>query len=693
MQGRPIGHQPMSNVRARGPGPIVLDRVVTSSRPQVGVRSGRLGHMLNNKLIPNSLMLVNNRPKVKGSALIVRAMLHVPRGGVLCMSNRRDTQRLGLHTSHLSRISDSYFVIYRASLRRVCIRVGGAGPSLIVVSSVRAVSARAVRSSPKDVTRIERYSTSVLHFTGRARAPILLVKRVGGRKDVTNPGILRRVISAILRFRNSRRCVCHVLHDVGGHFNDATRLNVCRVQRSNLHRIDGPSRLLLDRSRRKVDKMTVTSTVRKMHPFLVRARTLMDSTICNGPRHSTAKFSVQEVGVLLTILRGHIKFGLTRGSMFLGVTKKLGIGSPTVSLTIVDTVLSSGVSATVRPRIYVTKRVNLSKRVHPIGQVRRHVKRTRGLNFGHFLLPGCGLRNVSAGGLGVRLIPMEGMRRTFETLFKWSASLYCLPCLFVVWDGGGRVVRRCRLHMLPRVTTGRRQLGRCLSRRGKLGLHGVGTAHVLGQDVSTHRQAVFIGLGVQTCVGRVPRRSRCRRAMCGDIRKGPRMVIINTNPNKLFTTLHLVRLKLHPIVMRHKGSIHRQGGSLTRVDERRAMGPRSGCDFKRKNTKTCSSKGLCAHDGGEKGMSGVFGMFYRRKTSATVLTSTRPRVKASGLPHIVRGVQGAVLGYNKRMRFQAEVSTLVVRGGRVGNVRAGAKGAFLNPIVLTAKRSTESICH
>lgn len=418
IHGRIPGGHPMSNVRSPGTGPIALDRVRTSRRPHVSVRSRRLGQILKNKLMPKSLMLVNNRPNVKGSALILRAMLRVPRQEVLCVSKRRDTERLGLHTSQLAQASDSYLVIYRASLRRVCMRVGGAHPSLMVVSSVRAVSARDVRSSPKDVTRIQRYSTSVLHFTGRARAPILLVKRVGGRNDVTKPGILRRVMSAMLRFRKSRRCVCHVLHDVGGHFKDATRLNVCRVHRSKLHRIDGPSRLLLSRSRRNVDKMTVTSTVRKMEPFLVRARTLIDSTICNGPRHSTAKFSVHHVGVLLTMLRGHIKFGLTRGSIFLGVTKKLGIGSPTVSLTIVDTVLSSGVSTTVRPRIYVTKRVKLSNRVHPMGQVRRHVNRTRGLKFGQFVLPGCGVRNVSAGGLEVRLIPMEGIRRTFQALFK-----------------------------------------------------------------------------------------------------------------------------------------------------------------------------------------------------------------------------------------------------------------------------------
>lgn len=224
-------------------------------------------------------------------------------------------------------------------------------------------------------------------------------------------------------------------------------------------------------------------------------------------------------------------------------------------------------------------------------------------------------------------------------------------------------------------------------------LGGVAAVHVLGQDVSTQRHAVFVGLGMQTCVGRVPTSSRCRQAMCDGIRNGPRIVMINTKPNKLFTTLGLVRSKLHPVMMRHKGGMHRHGGSLTLVDQRRTIGPRSGCDFKRKNTKTCSSKGLCAQDGGQKGMSGVLGMFYRRKTSATVLTSTRPRVNASGLPQIVRGVHGAVVGYKNRIRFRAQVSTLVVRGRRMGNVRAGVKGAFLNPMVLTAKRSTHSMCH
>lgn len=406
-------------VRSIHSGPRHLARVRSGRRRHVSVLSRRLGHMLKKKLIRNSLALVKKRPNVKGSALVLRAMLQLARGEVLCMSNRRDTHRLGLQTMHVPRPRGSgLLVTYRASLRRVFARVGGTTPSLIVVSSVRAVSARGVSSSPNDVIRMERYATSLLGFTGRANAPIVLVKRVGGRKDVTKPGMLRRVISAMLRFRKSRRCVCHVLHDVGGQFNDATRLKVCRVERSKLQRIDGPSRLLLARSRRNVDNITVTNTIRNMHPFLVRMRTLIDATTCKVPRHSTAKFSLHHVGVLLTMLRGHIKFGLTRGSIFLGVTKKLGIGSPTVSLTIVDTVLSDGVSTRVRTNMYVTKRMNLDNRVHPIGHVRRHVDRTRGLKFRQVLVPGRGLSNVSQGGVGVRLVPMEGMRRTFQRLFK-----------------------------------------------------------------------------------------------------------------------------------------------------------------------------------------------------------------------------------------------------------------------------------
>ncbi len=409
-----------------------MKRVISSRRPQLSVHSSRLGHILNNKLIPNSLILLNNRPNVKGSALVLRAILQLACGQILCIDKRRDTHRLGLQTSHLiagakngtSSIltHSSYVIIYRASLRRVFMRIHGRRPSIIIVSSVRAVVARTISDSPNDVSRIQRYTTSLLGFTGRDGIPIVLVKRVGGRKALTKPGILRRVISTMLRFRNSRRCVCHVLQDVGGHFKDATRLNVCRVHRSNLHRIDGPSRLLLARGRRKLDNITVTSAVRNVHPFLVRARTLIDATTCKAPRHSTANFSLHHLGVLLTILRGHINFGLTRGSIFLGVTNNLGIASPTVSLSIVTTILDDGISAKVRDNIYVTKRIKLDKRVHPIGHVRRHITRTTGLNFHHVVVPGRGLRKFSASGLGVRLIPMHGIRRTLHTLFKWAAD-------------------------------------------------------------------------------------------------------------------------------------------------------------------------------------------------------------------------------------------------------------------------------
>lgn len=352
-------------------GPVGLGSVSTISRPHVSVVSRRLGHMLNNNVIPKDVALLNNRPNVKGDALALRAVLGVGREEILCIDNRRDTRRVGLETSELtgkrtvlggnsaksttsmskvpprgtfSRVA----VLYRARLRGVFSRVRRITPRLVIVSSVRAVTARDISDSPNSMSRIHRYTTSLLEFTGADNVPIVLVKRVGGRKALTNPGVLRRVISAIVRFRNSRRCVCHVLQDVGGQFKDASRLNVCRVLRKKLERIDGPSRLLLARSRSKLSNITVDTTVRNIHPFLIRARTLMDATTCKAPRHSTANFSRQELGVLLTIVRGQINFGLVTGSIFLGVTKNLQIASPTVSLDILTTMLDDGISATVR---------------------------------------------------------------------------------------------------------------------------------------------------------------------------------------------------------------------------------------------------------------------------------------------------------------------------------------------------------
>lgn len=254
-------------------------------------------------------------------------------------------------------------------------------------------------------------------------------------------------------------------------------------------------------------------------------------------------------------------------------------------------------------------------------------------------------------------------------------------------------MRRLRLHVLPRRTIDRRSLGRIITHRAKVSIPCVRAIQMLGHSVSTHRHAVCIGMGLHTFVGRRPSRPRFRLIRCGSMStKGP-IIIMKTKPNNLFTTLHLVRLNLHPVIVRHKGGIHRHGGSVTLVDHRRGISKRSGCDFNRKKTNTCSSNGLCAHDGGQNSISGVLGIFYRFKTDASVLTSTRPRVNASGLPHIVRGVHRRVVHYNKRIRFRAQVSTLIVQGKRIMNIRAGANRGFLKPIVLTANRSTQSICH
>ncbi len=418
IQPRDSAHVPRNfRPRDNGAHPRQISRVRIHDRRHVSASGGRLGHLLNNKLIGNDLILVNNRPNVNGSALILRITLGVGNHHVLCTDNRRDTDRLGLHTRQLKSVRDRYCVIDRAHLRRVFTRIGAIRPRLLVISSMRAICARATSRDTNSVARIHRYSNTLLGFTGRDGVPIVVVNRVAGRNDVTNPGLLRRVISAILRFRNSHRGVCHVLQTHGGHFKDASRLTVCRVLNDKLHRIAGPDRLLLGRRSRSLDNITVSTVVRNIQPFLVRIRTLIKATTCNIPRHLSAKFSHNHVGVLLTILRGHTNFGLPRGSIFLGVTNKLHIDSPKVSLTIVTSMLSDGLSLPVSSDIYVANRINLDNRVHPIGHVRRHVSRTTGLNFEGVLVPRFGHRRL-INGPRVRIINITAIRRTFHVLFK-----------------------------------------------------------------------------------------------------------------------------------------------------------------------------------------------------------------------------------------------------------------------------------
>ncbi len=101
---------------------------------------GRLSQMLNNNVMHKNLVLVNNSPNVKGSALLLRVYSRLKRGrGVLCVSNRRSRNRLGLHTSHLRITISALFILYRGSLSAILTAVRRRGPSVIVISSVRAV--------------------------------------------------------------------------------------------------------------------------------------------------------------------------------------------------------------------------------------------------------------------------------------------------------------------------------------------------------------------------------------------------------------------------------------------------------------------------------------------------------------------------------------------------------------------------
>ncbi len=173
------------------------------------------------------------------------------------------------------------------------------------------------------MARMHRYASTVVQLMGHLGVPTFLIKRMGGSNTVTNPGIVRRVISYILCFRKSERSDCHLLHYIGGHCNSAGRVNIFRVDSGNLRRIRGPSRVLLSNHPLGIDNTYITYGVRKAEPVLTRMRNLISPANFNGPHHVTANFSCGHLTLVLTILRGQTNCFFSGLSACIGIMKNL----------------------------------------------------------------------------------------------------------------------------------------------------------------------------------------------------------------------------------------------------------------------------------------------------------------------------------------------------------------------------------
>lgn len=295
----------------------------------------------------------------------------------------------------------------RGSISRVYNLVRGRGPSLIIVSSVRAVHYVSVSSSSNAIDRIGRDTTQLLTITGGRRVPVFVIKRIGGSNTVTNPGIVRRVISAILCFRNSGVLPCHVLQTTGGHCNSAGRLNVFSVAKRKLRRVRGPSRVLLRKHPLNISNGYITYAVRNDHPVLDRVRTLTAGAGFPTPHHTYDNCSCGHVGLLVTILRGHTKCFFNGLSICVGVIDNVALQSATYSLTIYLDVISSLLSYPIDSGLVTVNRINLNNRIHDIPGLRRHLQRTRQVNFRHTIIPGRDLTR-----LGPTSCPNVGLMKT-----------------------------------------------------------------------------------------------------------------------------------------------------------------------------------------------------------------------------------------------------------------------------------------
>lgn len=276
----------------------------------------------------------------------------------------------------------------RVSLRAVLVRLRSLRPAITVVSDVRTLCCTALASTPNSMSRIQRYASTLVRLTGQTGVSLFVINRIAGRNTVTNPGILRRLISAILCFRNSHFTDRHLLHSIGGHFNTARRLNMFRVISQKLTRVDGPSTLFLNGHSRRIPNVTAVITYRKAHPLIMRLRSLIDPADCDSPQHSAANVRFGQLLRVLTILRGQINVPLSGLSTCITSSNKLAITRPTTSLNITVSIITDFHSHLISPRLILVNRINLNNRIQPVSRLRLHLGRTIGLNFGGTVIPG-----------------------------------------------------------------------------------------------------------------------------------------------------------------------------------------------------------------------------------------------------------------------------------------------------------------
>lgn len=384
-----------------------------------------IDRVLGGGLLPGSVTLLGGSPGMGKSTLILQVADRMAAAGALVLLHSAEESAGQVHARALRihALAPRLLLSTGTDVRRLLFfaepaaggpeGAAGAGPDVVVVDSIQAVSCPEIHGPPGSVAQVRASATALAAAARRSHCAVILVGQVTKGGELAGPRSLEHLVDTVLSFEGDRHHALRVLRVLKHRFGPAGEIGLFEMTGDGLSGVEDPTELLLGDRRPGFAGSAVLPLADGRTITLVEVQALVAKAATAVPRRSSQGLDAGRLTPLLAVLDRHASTKLGGMDVFVSVVGGLRAVEPAADLATAVAIVSAASGRPVPSDAVVCGEVGLAGELRRVGRVDRRIAEAARVGFRRAVVP----PPPPPGADGIAMVVVDTVREALEALW------------------------------------------------------------------------------------------------------------------------------------------------------------------------------------------------------------------------------------------------------------------------------------
>lgn len=398
--------------------PQVLTEVDRKLSTFLPLHDAELSRVLGGGLMPGAVILLGGEPGIGKSTLLLQLMLQEQHFKTLYISGEESEQQLQQRAVRVGKAHANCFILCETDTRHIFKHLTSIQPDVVIVDSIQTMHTDLLEASAGSISQIRETTAEFLRYAKQNNTPIFLIGHITKEGIIAGPKILEHMVDTVLQFEGDRHHAYRMVRSIKNRFGSTSELAIYEMKNDGLVTAENLSDIFITQRDQPISGNAIAATMEGIRPLFIEVQALVSSAVYGTPQRSSTGYDLKRLNMILAVLEKRCGFRLAAKDTFLNIAGGIKIEDPSVDLSIICAILSSGEDIPIAPSNCFCGEVGLTGEIRPVSRIEHRIKEAIKLGFDTFYCSPFNMKSINKSfSSKLKIIPVSRVDEVFKQLF------------------------------------------------------------------------------------------------------------------------------------------------------------------------------------------------------------------------------------------------------------------------------------